>query len=153
MILKIPYCYITSIYFMSNTLEQASTTYGPRAKCGPRKLVICPSLPTILSIQLVCLLETPFIWVKHVNVGPWRFYKKIGPPSDLSCALLLYSIDSLWKLIGTQKLKPLIDAYKYKSSGSQPFLVGGTLCIQNMFSRKPKTILFENYIQTFLLLY
>jgi len=47
-----------------NTLIQACTTYGPRAKCGPRKLLIWPPNLQILFNLLFTLIKTPFEWVK-----------------------------------------------------------------------------------------
>ncbi len=77
----------------SNTLSQACTTYGPRAKCGPQKFLIWPVQPQILFILLVTLIKSLFECVKTINFGPWIYFlKKLGPPWNLSCAPLLYRI-------------------------------------------------------------
>ncbi len=47
-----------------NTLGQACTTYGPWAKCGPRKLLIWPAKPQILFILLLFWVKSPFECVK-----------------------------------------------------------------------------------------
>jgi len=39
----------------NNGLDQACTTYGPQAKCGPRKLLIWPVI-----LQIFFIL--PFLW-------------------------------------------------------------------------------------------
>ena len=54
---------------LSFGLEQACTTYGPRAKCGPRKLFIWPANPNISSIQPVCLKKYPLNGYKLID--PW----------------------------------------------------------------------------------
>ena len=58
-------------------LEQACTTYGSRAKFGPRKLFIWPAKPKILSIKLVCWKQHPQYWSKHIDFGPLISKKKI----------------------------------------------------------------------------
>ncbi len=45
---------------MKLTAEQACTTYGPQAKCGPRKLLIWPERPQFLFILLVYVIKTLF---------------------------------------------------------------------------------------------
>ncbi len=46
-------------------LDQACTTYGPRTKCGPQKLLIWPAQSQIIYILLVTLIKTPFECVKR----------------------------------------------------------------------------------------
>ena len=71
-------------------LTQAFTTYGPRAKCGPRKLLILPAKSKILCFKLYFLINAPFEWVKTYHFGPWVWPKFFfGPPWDLSWAPLL----------------------------------------------------------------
>jgi hypothetical protein len=57
-------------------LEQASTTYGPRAKCGPRKLLIWPAKPQIVLILSVYLTKTRFECVKTYQLWPLNMSKK-----------------------------------------------------------------------------
>jgi len=54
----------------ADALDQACTTYGPRAKCGPRKLLIWPAKPQILRSLLVSLIKTPFERVKTYQILP-----------------------------------------------------------------------------------
>ena len=61
---------IIVIFRQCYSLKQACTTYGLRAKCGPRKLVIWPAKPIFLCFHLVCSRETPFERVKRYNFGP-----------------------------------------------------------------------------------
>ncbi len=70
------------------SLTQPCTTYGPRAKCGPRKLFIWPAKHIILTTYS---LKKSIKSVKHVSFGPWTWQLKIssGPPWDLSCAPLV----------------------------------------------------------------
>jgi len=51
-------------------LDQACTTYGPRAKCGPQKLLIWPAKPQILFILLLSHVKTPFECVKTYQLWP-----------------------------------------------------------------------------------
>ena len=51
-------------------LEQACTTYGPRDKCGPQKLLIWPAKPQILFILLLSLAKTPYECVKTYQLWP-----------------------------------------------------------------------------------
>jgi hypothetical protein len=60
-----------------HALSQACTTYGPRAKCGPRKLLIWPSKPQILFSLLVSLIKTPFEWIKTYQLWPLDMSKGI----------------------------------------------------------------------------
>jgi len=52
----------TVLYFsdLHGPPDQACTTYGPRTKCGPRKLLIWPGKPQILFILLVSSIKTLF---------------------------------------------------------------------------------------------
>ena len=59
---------------LSLPIGQACTTYGPRAKCGPHRLLIWPSKQKIFQIQLVDLVETPFEWKKYIDFAP-RIFK------------------------------------------------------------------------------
>jgi hypothetical protein len=56
-------------------LTQACTKYGPRAKCGPPKLLIWPAKPQILFILPFPLIKTPF----EYQLWPWLCQKKFGP--------------------------------------------------------------------------
>jgi hypothetical protein len=62
-------------------LKQACTTYGPRAKCGLRKLFIWPAKPTIFA-YLACLFPKNIIRkCKNMLVLALEHDKKIsGPP-------------------------------------------------------------------------
>ncbi len=61
---------------VSYNLDQACTTYGPRAKCGPRKLLIWPAKPQIVFSLLVSLIKTPFEWVNSYQLWPLDMSKK-----------------------------------------------------------------------------
>ncbi len=71
-------------------LKQTCTTYGPRAKCGLRKLSILPAKPKFLFVLLAFFMKTSFVYLKILIFGP-RTLKTIffGAPRDLSCAPLL----------------------------------------------------------------
>jgi len=76
----------------SHNIEQACTTYGPRSKWGPRKLLIWPAKPKFTSIWL------DFWWKHYKNLktlnqsGQQMFQQHFfGPPWNLSCASLLSS--------------------------------------------------------------
>ena len=74
-------------------LHQGCTTYGPRAKCGLRKLFIWPTEAKISSIQPVCLKNLPQIGYKNIDSGPWICSQIFfGHAWDLSCASLLYML-------------------------------------------------------------
>ena len=78
------------INLSSYGLNQACTTYGPRAICGPRRLFIWPAYPEPVGILLDFSIQTPLEWVKNIDFGPWGFIEIFfGPPWDLSCASLL----------------------------------------------------------------
>ena len=57
-------------------LTQACTTYGPRAKCGPRKLLIWPAKLQILFVQLAFFLKPSFLCVTTCNIWPLNINKK-----------------------------------------------------------------------------
>jgi len=59
---------------LSNSL---CTTYGPRAKCGPRKLLIWPAKPQIVFMLPVYLTKHALNVWKHINFGLWICQKKI----------------------------------------------------------------------------
>jgi len=68
-------------YKLVNSLHQACTTYGPRAKCGPGKLLIWPANPQILIILLLSLVKTPFECIKPYHLWPLYMSKNFfGPP-------------------------------------------------------------------------
>ena len=48
-----------------NDLDQACTTYSPRAKWGPQKLLIWPAKPKILGFKLLFLIMHPLDGLKH----------------------------------------------------------------------------------------
>jgi len=64
-----------------NCLEQACTTYGPRAKCGPPRLLIWPTKPQILFSLLASLIKTPFECVKNDQLWPLDVSKKFIWPA------------------------------------------------------------------------
>lgn len=70
-----------------NTLEQACTTYGPRAKWGPWKHLSCPAKPKMFFLD--CFLHKSTIeWVKHFILALWYGQKIFsGPPKDVYPAL------------------------------------------------------------------
>ena len=77
------WCLKVHLYVTYLLLDQACTTYGPRAKCGPRKHLIWPSHSRFLFFHLVYLTETPFERVKHIIFGPYTLEKEIfGPPRE-----------------------------------------------------------------------
>jgi len=67
------------IYHVSSRfgLEQACTTCGPRAKCGPQKLLVWPAKPQILFILFLFLLKTPCECVKTYQLWPLDKSKKL----------------------------------------------------------------------------
>ena len=79
-----------------NALAQACTTYGPRAKCGPRRLFIRPhTSKNLFSFYLVCSLETPSERVKNIIFGSWIFAKRNFWPAmrfELCTPALAYAI-------------------------------------------------------------
>ena len=65
--------YTRSGRHMLDYIRQACTTYGPRAKCGPQKLLIWPAKSNILGFKLVFLINVPFEWVITYHLGPWAW--------------------------------------------------------------------------------
>jgi len=60
-------------------ITQACTKYGPRAKCGPPKLLIWPANPQILFILLLFFdKKYPLNVLKHINFDPEYVKKKLG---------------------------------------------------------------------------
>ena len=55
---------------------QACTIYGPRAKCGPRRLLFWPAHPNVLFFDLACLTETPFKRAKTYHFWPLNIAKR-----------------------------------------------------------------------------
>jgi hypothetical protein len=70
-------CKQQSLQKILHYLIQACTTYGPRAKCGPRKLLIWPAILQILFILPLSLIKTPFECVKTYKIWPLDMSKKI----------------------------------------------------------------------------
>jgi len=77
--------YNFTFVILAYPLDQACTTYGPRAKCGPWKLLIWPATP---QSNLVYEIH-PLNVVKRINFGP-RICPEIvfGTPRSVSCASL-----------------------------------------------------------------
>jgi len=70
-------------------LEQACTTYGPRAKYGPRKFSIWPAKPKFIYIWLDFWWKQYKNWKKLNQSGPVMFQQHFfGQPWNLSCASL-----------------------------------------------------------------
>ncbi len=57
----------------SYTLDQECTTYGPRAKCGPRSLELC--------FQLAFFMKRFFVCVKINEIWPMSIKKKFFWPA------------------------------------------------------------------------
>ena len=57
-------------------LEQACTTYGPWANCGPRKILFRPAQPFFLFFYLACLIETLFESAKMYHFWPLNIAKR-----------------------------------------------------------------------------
>ncbi len=67
-------------------LNQACTTYVPRAKCGPHKILIWPAKPKKLLLSLII---TPLNVLKRNNFGPWMCQKKFWARHEISVKQLL----------------------------------------------------------------
>ena len=60
-------------------VDQACTTYCPRAKYGPRKFLNWPAQPKIFYIQIVCLRENPVKWMKICLFRPLEIPNMFRP--------------------------------------------------------------------------
>jgi len=68
LIVKLAYNERIHIICLPLYLEQACLAYGPRAKCGPRKLFTWPTNPKLLHYHIDCLIETQLEQGKNMVV-------------------------------------------------------------------------------------
>ena len=75
--------YVEKVEQLFVALKQACTTYGPRAKCGPRKLFIWPAKPKISSIQPVGLKNSLRMGTKRSILALGYAPKNIFGPLEI----------------------------------------------------------------------
>ncbi len=87
-------------------LVQACTTYGPRARCGPRKSLI-------VFVRLVSLMKTPFECVKNINFGLLFCPKKICTAMRYDMCTLVLKCHVLfeWPLVDFKSWIKLFNAF------------------------------------------
>ena len=69
-------------------IDQACTTYGPRAECGSRKLLNWPAYPKILYFKDVFLINVPLKGLKSTLIWPFVWQKISNPkkwPNHYDC--------------------------------------------------------------------
>ncbi len=107
---------LKAIQTISDTLGQGCTTYGPRVKCGPRRILIWPPKSIILFVMLVSLIKTHFKCIKTYQIWPLVMPKNFFWPAMIFelCTPALGGQQSVtWTIISF--LSSDLDVFKCKS--------------------------------------